>query len=225
MELELISFDGCPFVQRSVITLLYKKAEFKVTSVDLRDKPDWFLKISPFGKVPCLRVTDSGKESVIFESAVINEFIDEVTPGRLHPEDPIERAMNRSWIEFGEACMHDFARTVMSEGREASEKARESLQGRFGRLENILGSGPFFNGEAFSLVDAAYAPMFIRIEIWRGIFDHYSREEFPKVAAWSDALLTLPEVRESTFSGLAEQTFARVRDMGTYASTLIADAA
>lgn len=225
MELDLISFDGCPFVQRSVITLLHKKAEFKATYLDPKNKPDWFLAISPFGKVPCLRVTDNGNESVIFESAVINEFVDEVTPGSLHPEDPIGRAMNRSWIVFGETCMHDYARTIMSEGRDVFEKALESLQGRFERLESILGSGPFFNGEAFSLVDAAYAPMFIRIELWREIFDPYPREKYPKVAAWSDALLALPEVKESTSSNLAEQTFTRVRDMGAYAGTLIADAA
>lgn len=225
MELELISFEGCPFVQRSVITLLYKKAEFKATSVDLMDKPDWFLKLSPFGKVPCLRVTENGKESILFESAVINEFVDEVTPGSLHPEDPVERAMNRSWIVFGEACMHDHAKTILSEEREGFEKARESLRSRFTRLEGILGPGPFFNGKAFSLVDAAYAPMFVRIEMWRKIFEHYSREQYPKVAAWSDALLTLPEVKESTSVNLAEQTFSRVRDMGAYAGTLGAEAA
>ena len=42
MDLELISTKRCPFVQRSVIVLLYKDIEFRVTYIDLADKPDWF---------------------------------------------------------------------------------------------------------------------------------------------------------------------------------------
>ena len=41
-KIELISFKLCPFVQRSVITLLKKGVEFKITYVDLANKPDWF---------------------------------------------------------------------------------------------------------------------------------------------------------------------------------------
>ena len=93
----LISFDICPFVQRSVITLEEKEVEYEIKYIELENKPDWFLAISPFGKVPVLQANDT----VIFESAVINEFLDEVVPGkRLHPEDPLKRAHNRAWIEF-----------------------------------------------------------------------------------------------------------------------------
>ena len=101
MKLELISFHLCPFVQRSVITLKEKGADYAVTYIDLADKPEWFLRISPEGKVPVLRVDD---EHIIFESAVINEFVNEVTPGDLHPSDPVQKAYNRAWIAFGENC-------------------------------------------------------------------------------------------------------------------------
>ena len=97
MDLHLISFETCPFVQRSVITLLYKDAPFRITHIDLADPPEWFLEISPFGKVPVLVVDE---KTVIFESAVINELANDVTPGNLMPEDPLRRALNRSWIEF-----------------------------------------------------------------------------------------------------------------------------
>ena len=85
MQLELISTRRCPFVQRSLITLNYKNIEHQMTFVDLDNPPAWFSEISPFGKVPLLRVD---KDTVIFESAVINEFLDEITPGQLHPTDP-----------------------------------------------------------------------------------------------------------------------------------------
>lgn len=52
MKLELISFALCPFVQRSVITLKYKQADFKTTYIDLKNKPEWFLEISPLSLTP-----------------------------------------------------------------------------------------------------------------------------------------------------------------------------
>ena len=97
MDIELISFDLCPFVQRSVITLLEKNIPFKRTNIDLANKPDWFLQISPLGKVPVLRINGN----ILFESAVINEYLDEITPPSMHPQDSLQKAVNRAWIEFG----------------------------------------------------------------------------------------------------------------------------
>ena len=96
MDLELISFKVCPYVQRSVITLNHKNCDYKITFIDIMNPPDWFLKLSPLGKIPILKV--NGKE-VLFESAVINEYIDDVTPGTLKPDDPLTLAKNRAWIE------------------------------------------------------------------------------------------------------------------------------
>jgi glutathione S-transferase len=71
-DLELISFDICPYVERSRIALEHKGVEYDYTEIDLSDKPDWFLEISPRGKVPVLTVDDEP----IFESNVINELIE-----------------------------------------------------------------------------------------------------------------------------------------------------
>lgn len=86
--LELISFKTCPFVQRVAIILLEKNIPFKTTYIDLHNKPDWFLKISPMGKVPVLRVN----EYTLFESAVINEYLNETYPPVMHPDDPIQKS-------------------------------------------------------------------------------------------------------------------------------------
>ena len=53
-KLTLISHVLCPYVQRAVIALKEKGADFERIDVDLSQKPDWFLKISPLGKVPVL---------------------------------------------------------------------------------------------------------------------------------------------------------------------------
>ena len=107
---ELVSFKLCPYVQRSVITLLEKQVDYNVTYIDLSEPPEWFLALSPFGKVPLLRVGDSA----LFESAVINEYIDEITPPSLHPTDPLLKAQNRAWIEFGSDLLVHVYQMVMA---------------------------------------------------------------------------------------------------------------
>jgi glutathione S-transferase len=98
---ELVSFDLCPFVQRSVIVLREKGIDFDITYIDLADPPGWFRDISPLGKVPLLRVG----EEVLFESAVIMEYLDEITPPPLQPADPLLRAKNRAWSEFASGLL------------------------------------------------------------------------------------------------------------------------
>ncbi|MEP0935594.1 glutathione S-transferase N-terminal domain-containing protein [Leptolyngbya sp. NM2-A1] len=54
--LKVISHTLCPYVQRSIITLLEKQIPHEREYIDLSNKPDWFLKISPLGRVPILLV-------------------------------------------------------------------------------------------------------------------------------------------------------------------------
>src|SRR5207237_3450984 len=83
-KLDLVSHHLCPYVQRAVITLTEKGAPFTRTYVDLANKPDWFTAISPLGKVPLLRIDD---DDVLFESAVICEYLEETIAPALHPRD------------------------------------------------------------------------------------------------------------------------------------------
>ena len=222
MDLELVSFDRCPFVQRSVITLLYKSVPFKITYIDLAAKPDWFLAISPFGRVPILRVEDGERETVLFESAAINEFIDEVTEGRLHPEDPIRRAHNRAWIEFGSTLFNDNYRMSIAKSELEFREGTQQLHDHMMRVEQHLGGGPYFNGEAFSLVDAAYAPFFMRAELWRNKVAFYDSKEFPKMAAWGEALLALDAVKQSVVDDFADRVFGSAQKQDTYLGQLAA---
>ena len=48
--LTLVSHLLCPYVQRAVILLTEKNIPFERIDVDLANKPDWFLKLSPLGK-------------------------------------------------------------------------------------------------------------------------------------------------------------------------------
>lgn len=194
---KLISFNLCPFVQRSVITLEEKGVPYDIEYVDLANKPDWFVAISPFGKVPVLKVG----ETVLFESAVINEFIDETTPApALHPTDPLRRAHNRAWIEFGSALLVDGYKMQAAGDEAAARQHAAAVRSKLERLETELHeTGPFFNGADFALVDTAMAPALQRLQWSVEIEPSLALfEGLPKVSRWLAALLARGSVRRST---------------------------
>jgi glutathione S-transferase len=193
MSLQLISHKTCPFVQRAVITLKHKNIDFDIAYIDLADPPDWFLELSPLGKVPVLKVDDE----VLFESAVINEYLDEITGGELQPGEPLARAKNRAWIEFASNMLGNLYMMKMSKNQERYNKYRDSLVSQFQRVEQRLGDGPWFNGEQFSLADTAFAPLFRQNSVADNKLSVLDPETMPRVAAWAQRLLALPEVRDS----------------------------
>jgi glutathione S-transferase len=218
MKLELISFKLCPFVQRSVITLNYKGLPYDIRYIDLDNPPDWFKEISPFGKVPVLRVDE---EMVLFESAIINEFIDDVTEGSLKPQDPLILARNRGWIEFGSNSIFDMVSLFKAETEEDYAAALETTMKNLTKVEQIFGSGPWFNGEDFSLVDCAYAPLFMRYELLNAHHHLFDAEQFPRLSAWSNRLLELEAVRTSVVDDFSDLFYAHVRKPGGYGSKLL----
>jgi glutathione S-transferase len=65
----------------------------------------------------------------------------------------------------------------------------------FERLEKALekqGSGPFFNGEKYSLVDAAYAPFLQRYFFLDRVKKLGQIEHYPRLKAWGEALMKRP---------------------------------
>jgi glutathione S-transferase len=189
--LELISHKLCPYVQRAVIALTEKGVPFKRIDIDLANKPDWFLKISPLGKTPVLMVGDAA----IFESAVILEYLEETEPKPLHPRDPLRRAEHRAWIEFGSALLNDIAGFYAAPD-EATFKAKTAqMEQRLARLESRVVAEPWFDGAAFSLVDAVFGPVFRYFDTFDEIGDFGIFTGKPKLARWRGSLAARPSVR------------------------------
>ncbi len=193
----LVSFKTCPWVQRAAIVLREKKIDFEFKHIESDNRPDWFLAISPHKKVPVLRIDDSIS---LFESNAISEYLDETIKPQLHPADPIQRALNRAWTDY----IPTFADLVTDTAYVATEaeydEAVKKMPVPFERLEKALAkqspAGPYFNSADYSLVDCGYAP-FLQRHTWLdkirkiGLIGNY-----PRVAAWRDALM----VRPSTWS-------------------------
>ncbi|MFB6262349.1 MAG: glutathione S-transferase family protein [Bradymonadaceae bacterium] len=206
-DLHLISFETCPYVERSRIVLEEKDVEHDLTFIDLSDKPDWFLEISPRGKVPVLLVDDEP----IFESNVINELLEELYPDpRMLPEDPVERARHRSWIVFNNDVLMGAAATLWFErdDEDAVQDARERLRDGFSKIDEELAdrdSGPYFAGGDFGLVDAVYAPLFNRWEAAAELGHGDLLEDFDQLRAYGDALVQRESVRSARADDLTDR--------------------
>ncbi|NTF43608.1 glutathione S-transferase family protein [Rhizobium rhizogenes] len=215
-KLTLVSHYLCPYVQRAAITLAEKAVPFEIRYVDLAAKPDWFLAISPLGKVPLLIVQQGGgSETVLFESAVICEYLEETQPGvRLHPADPLARARHRGWMEFGSSILSDLwgLETARDEG--TYEAKRKALIDKFGRVEAQLNDGPFFAGKAFSLVDAVFAPIFRYFDVFDTIRPTGVLDRLPHVMAWRTELALRQSVRDAVVNDYPDrlQAFLVVHD-------------
>jgi glutathione S-transferase len=187
--LKLISHKLCPYVQRAVIALNEKGVAFERIDIDLANKPDWFLKISPLGKTPVLVVGDHA----IFESAVILEYLEETQGTPLHPANALRRAEHRAFIEFGSAVLGDIA-GLYSAPDEAAFKAKAAqLESRFARLETRV-AGPWFDGDQFSLVDAVFGPVFRYFDVFEQTGDFGILTGKPKLARWRENLAARPSV-------------------------------
>ncbi len=225
--LTLVSHRLCPYVQRAVIVLREKEVAFERVDIDLADKPAWFSEISPLGKVPLLR---AGGE-VVFESAVICEYLDEVTPGSLHPRDPLDRARHRAWIEFASATLDGIAGLYNAPDPAAFEAKRAALADRFARLERHLAGdaerceGPWFEGRRFRMVDAAWGPVFRYFDVLDRIADLGVLDGLPRVAAWRAALAEWPAVRAAVAPDYPARLRTFLARRGSHLSSMMAEAA
>ena len=194
--LKLISHKLCPYVQRAVIALTEKGVPFERIDIDLASKPDWFLKISPLGKVPVLSVGTDGGEVALFESNVICEYIEDAQSGaKMHPQDPLKRAEHRAWMEFGSAILSDLWGLETTTDAAVFESRREAVAAKFARVEQALGAGPFFAGKNFSLVDAVFAPIFRYFDVFDEFIDLAVFAKTPNVRKWRAELAKRPSVR------------------------------
>jgi glutathione S-transferase len=203
--LQLISHKLCPYVQRAAIALTEKGTPFERVDIDLANKPDWFLALSPLGKVPVLNVMSNGGKVALFESNVICEYIEETQGGaRLHPQDPLQRAQHRAWMEFGSAILSDLWGLETTTDAAIFDSKREAVATKFARVELALGSGPFFAGESFSLVDAVFAPIFRYFDVFDEFIDLAVFAKTPKVRKWRAELAKRPSVQAAVGPDYAE---------------------
>jgi glutathione S-transferase len=197
-NLRLFSAKACPYAHRTRLLLGHKGVEFELVEIDLQNKPSWFSEVSLYGKVPALE--HDGRR--IVESAIINEYLDEVFPEpSALPQDPASRALARIWIDFANTRLAPAFGKLL---RGATEGEREAGRGELADgltrvqhegLAKLSQSGPFWLGAAPSLVDFAFYPWFERLPALHHHRHFGIPKELGRLRRWSDAVQALPAVQ------------------------------
>ena len=190
-SIKIYSSARCPYAQRTRMLMIEKEIPFELTEVDLRNKPDWFLAVSPYGKVPV--IVDDGQ--TIYESAIINEYLDEKYKSiPMMPEEPVERAKARIWMDY---CTNKYLtlsrKLLVDHGNEElqtenKKKMKESLIYIEKECFEKNANGPFWLGNNISLVDLHYAPFFERFGAFKELFGVEWPEECIKISDWWRAI-------------------------------------
>ncbi len=128
-------------------------------------------------------------DAVIYESAIINEYLEEKYPeAPLLPKDPVQRSRIRIWIDFCNTCLQAAAGDVVhgNDPEKAGAKLREYLN----TLNQEMRGREYIAGD-YSLGDITYIPFFVRRERYKVSID----ESLPELKGWMDRLLDRAVVR------------------------------
>ena len=219
--IEFYSAHECGYAQRTWVALLEKKIPFNMTVVPLRhpveprqlrldEKPAWFLALNPHGKVcwrhACVsstRVLTSVRAQVpvityrgtaIYESSIINEFLEEQFPDQgasLLPKSATQRALARIAIDFCTfTLIPAFYRLLINKGNVSAHSAQllTILRELDSRLRAASATGPYWFGEQFTLVDIAFVPFVDRCVTHQSCSAHRSHSHAFSQTQGPDAL-------------------------------------
>src|SRR4029079_5141070 len=117
------------------------------------------------------------------------------------------------FIEFASSVLNDIWGFYTAPDAAAFDTKAKTLAGNFQQLELRLNDGPYFEGDRFSLVDAAFGPVFRYFDVFDRIGDFGVFAGQPKGKAWRDALPARPSVRRAVADGYEQRlcTFLEAR--------------
>ncbi len=217
-QFTLISHILCPFVQRAAIVLDEKNIAFKRIDIDLNNKPDWFLKLSPLGKVPVLVIND---ETVIFESAVIAEYIDEISEGSLLSHEPTAKARERAWIEFSSSFIFNIASLYSAREKNQYFEALKVIKNKLRILESNMSDNGFFSGPTFGLVDVSLSPAFRYFAVLQPVIGEDVFKDLNKTILLKKRLLNRQSVINAVQNDYSEQLLNFVENRDSHLANLV----
>jgi glutathione S-transferase len=194
--IKLYDYPQCPFCRKVRVALAEKGIEYEKVFVDLRkkeQKSEDFLKLNPYGKVPVL--VKNGV--VIYESTVINEYLEEKYPEPpLMPTSPEDRSRVRILVDFCESHFHHpwfniymqmTFRPVDKRDKELIEKSKDELNKHLSYLNQLLEKSDYLAGN-YSLADIAFTPRVVLLDS----FGISVSSEFGNLADWIERIKSRP---------------------------------
>ena len=209
-EFVVYSHPGSPFGRSVMATLEEKGASYRLAR--LAPKSPEHLALHPFGRIPIFE-HDGFR---LYETQAILRYLDRVLPNSpLTPADPkraarMDQVMNiNDWYLFqGVASVIAFHRVVgprvmgVVPDEEAIKAAMPKAHTVFDELARLLGTQPFFAGEAISLADLMIAPQlafFAMTPEWSELTASHAN-----LVTWLANMQARPSMQATTWERLAE---------------------
>lgn len=202
--MKLIGSLTSPYVRKARIVLAEKKIEYDFVLDNPWNADTGVTKLNPLGKVPVLVLDD---DSTLFDSRVIVDYLDSVTPNnRLLPAPGRERIRIKRWEALADGVCDAAVAALLEERRPDKEKnaswierQREKVLRSLEMMSEELGEQPWCTGNAFSLADVAVgAALGYLIFRFPGID---WRKMHPNLARLYDELMERPSFAETVPQG------------------------
>lgn len=158
--MRLLGSGPSPYTRKVRIVLAEKKIDCDFETVDVNPSENPVNALNPLGKVPTL-VLDDG--STLFDSRVIVEFLDGVSPfSRLIPDDNRDRVAVRRWealadgaLDAGLLIRYEGLRPKKLQSMDWAAKQTGKLERSLAQMAADLGEKPWCHGDRYSLADIA----------------------------------------------------------------------
>jgi len=158
--MKLIGSHTSPFTRKVRVVLAEKKIEYEfvIDSPWLEDST--VPNINPIGKIPVLVLDD---ETPLFDSRVIVEYIDNVTPNnKLFPAPNRERTEVKRWEALADGLCEAAVNALLEARRPKNEQSQAWIERQHGKVTRSLefmarelGEKSFCMGTHLSLADIA----------------------------------------------------------------------
>ncbi|AXI46685.1 hypothetical protein C1J03_12025 [Sulfitobacter sp. SK012] len=202
-HLTLYSAWYCPFAQRTWATLEHLEIPYNYRETDPYHKsPEWMDISRGTGQVPVLEITeDKGKPLRVPDSLRSMEFLDDLQNEgvELGENGASRRADARYWLDLQKTEIIPYFYRFLKADRGSAEAdhAREQMLDSLQKLAKAMPSeGPYFAGHTPNVVDFAFAPFALRIELILGHYKDFvlptSGQEWTRYATWWAAMKTHP---------------------------------
>lgn len=190
-----------PFVRKVRIVLAEKKIECETEWVDVMAPDTPINRRNPLGKVPALMLDD---ETALFDSRVIVEFLDNVSPfSRLIPDENRERIAVRRWealtdgvIDAGILIRYESLRVKKEQSDAWVERQKGKVERGLAAMSAELGERPWCHGNGYTLADIAFGCCLGWLDFrkpagieWRG--------KYPNLVKHFDKLMERPSFQDT----------------------------
>ncbi|XP_055328119.1 glutathione S-transferase omega-1-like [Paramacrobiotus metropolitanus] len=204
----LYSLRFSPFSERARLVLNIKHIPFNVVNIHVRNRPDWYWKKNPLGKVPTLEEPDG---SIVYESLIIAEYLDDKYRDHfpLLPRDPYERAQQKQLVAAVIETA-SYKHTVI----EGDQEAKHTVENGLDAVERML-QQYFWSGNKIGFADLMLWPWFERLPAISEIAGlDFTEKRHPKITEWMHLMLAVPEIKETAYSTKERVEFLETRKSG-----------